>query len=131
MGKHDTKVAGKVRLRPRDEVRLSPDALLRFEPAGTPTGLMARRNLLITVLVVLVLGGVAIAVFNPFAPKTEHPDWDRTHNILQAWVTGEVKSGHLPQALSRLISDWLAAASGAWRCAGAHCNNGGCCACCL
>lgn len=101
---NDTRVAGKVRLRPRDEIKLADDAVVRFEPAGMPQGLLARRNLLILAMVVVVLCGGILALFNPFAePAGVKPDWDRTFATLSEFLDKEVKTDRLSPMVQQLF----------------------------
>jgi hypothetical protein len=101
---NDVKVSGRVRLRPRDQVRLADDAVLRFEPEGMPQGLLARRNLLIVAVIILGISGAIIAVFNPFAPPPEGPpDWIRTQKTIAEWVDKEVQAKRLPPKAQNLF----------------------------
>ncbi len=104
---NDTKVSGRVKLRPRDAIKLSDEAILRFEPAGMPQGLMARRNLLIMIILVLLVVVGGLAIFNPFAaPPTPPPNYTRSYESLSKWLDGKVKDSSEPMPIEtkRLFS---------------------------
>ena len=100
---NDTKISGKIRLKSRDILKLSDEAVLRFEPSGAPQGLLARRNLLIGGVVALLLLGLVASVWNPFAAEVPQPDWNRAYNTLQPWVDQQVQARTLPAAASPLF----------------------------
>src|SRR3954451_18821437 len=58
----DAKIAGKVRLRPRDKVRLTKDTVLRLDAADGDGGVLGGRGLLVLAIVVL-LGVLAAVAF--------------------------------------------------------------------
>jgi hypothetical protein len=101
---NDVKVAGRVRLRPRDQLKLADDTVLRFEPEGMPEGLLARRNLLIVAVVVLAVSGMIVAYVNPFAAASEGlVDWNRTYKTIDQWVAREVAQNRIPQKAQILL----------------------------
>ncbi len=103
---NDTKVSGRVKLRATDTIKLSDEALVRFEPAGMPQGLLARRNLLIMAILLLLLIAGSLAIFNPFAPPPVKSHIDKTYDILSGWLDDNVKdqSQPMPSEAQRLFN---------------------------
>lgn len=102
------KIAGKVRLRPRDQVRLAPEAIFRFEAAaGAGAGLLARKPLLITVFVLAILG-VAFLIVDPFSAPTRGENWPGAYESLAGWIQQETAAQRLPRRAHDLFLE-------AWR----------------
>jgi len=103
---NDAKVAGRMSLKPRDVIKLADDVWVRFEPSGMPQGLLARRNLLIAGALILVLGGLVVAL-DPFSGPSGPPaDWNRTHRIIKEWLETQ---NQLPATVLQLYET-------GWRC---------------
>lgn len=103
-----TRLTNPVRLRPREQIRLSPQTVLRVEAvdgSGRPLG--SRRMLwwVAGIAVVVLLGLlVAKAVISASTPRD---DWDRAYGIIDPWVSSEIRRGRLPQtALEMFREAW-------------------------
>ena len=104
----DAKLAGPVKLRPRDQLRLSKETVLRFEAVGNDAGLLAgRRGLLVTLIVVLLVA-LALIAWDVFSPTKLADDWAGAYNSLEPWVAQETQARHLPADTAILFRD-------AWR----------------
>jgi hypothetical protein len=108
----DTKVNGRVRVRPGDKVRLTEQTVLRVESVG---GSGARRALLISaVLAMLVILG-AVAYYQVLAPRASARNWDRTYNELAPWVKTQVKNHRMPPETASLFDNaWRLSEAGDW-----------------
>lgn len=83
----DAKIVGRVRLRPRDELRLTKDTVLRMEPVDGG-GLLGSRAFLATAVVTMT--GVLVAVLffqgKGGAASSQPDDWQGAFNTLSAWL---------------------------------------------
>lgn len=101
------KVTGQVRLRPRDQVRLSSDTVLRLEVASGE-GLLTRwRTLGVTVVVLLLIAAGALLVREITASRGED-DWDRAYAAIAPWVQNQCRTRRLPPEMAVLLEE-------AWR----------------
>jgi hypothetical protein len=90
----EQKIAGKVRLRPRDKVRLSADCVLRLEPAGG-AGVLGSRGVLAAALVA-VLGLSVAAVFFFDQSEEAGDDWNYAYGALDAFAQQQTAKRKLP-----------------------------------
>jgi pSer/pThr/pTyr-binding forkhead associated (FHA) protein len=98
------KISGKVRLRTRDKIELSPDAQLQFI-AMDQEGLLKNRAVLITALALMIALVLAVALFNPFNKKQLPDDWDGTFTTLNTWLGTQIAAGKAPTDAGFLFSD--------------------------
>ena len=104
----DAKITGPIKLRPRDQLRLSKDTILRFETLGADKGLLTNRRGM-TILLVLVLLGIFLAVgWEMMLPEKAPDDWSHAYNTLDSWIAKEVQAHRLPFESEGLYRD-------AWR----------------
>src|SRR3982750_4092589 len=83
----DAKISGKVRLRPRDKVRLTKDTVLRLDAADGGGGLLSSRAFLGTLLVVMLGIGAAVGFYSGKSDgSTGDADWAGAYNKLLPWL---------------------------------------------
>lgn len=104
----DAKLSSPVKLRPRDQLRLSKDTLLRFEVMGDDVGLLAGRRGIVLALVVLLLGAITWFCWDAMTPVKAADDWTSAYNVLEPWVAEEAAARRLPPDTAVLFRD-------AWR----------------
>jgi len=101
---NDTKITAKVKLRPRDQIRLDADTLLRFQSPTGSEGLLSSTRFLWTAAIIMVLIIIASIVFHPFrAAAEDKQDWPRTFVTLCDWVDQRVADHTLPAAASSVF----------------------------
>jgi FHA domain len=105
---NNQRLSAKTRLKPRDQIRLGDQAILRVEklPAVAGAGSGSRRALLVLLLVVMVFGGIAFLVlYNNSEPPAQ--DWQHAYVILQTLVDQEVAAGRLqPDTSANFREGW-------------------------
>lgn len=104
----DAKLTGPVKLRPRDQLRLSKETVLRFEAVGNDAGLLAGRRGILVTLIVVLLAVLSLIVWDVLTPPKLADDWTGAYNSLEPWVTQETRARHLPADTAVLFRD-------AWR----------------
>jgi hypothetical protein len=102
---NDAKIAGKVRLRLRDKIRVSEDTVIRVETEGGDSLITQYRSLVTWLIVFIIVIGVILLIFDPFSDPPASADWERTQPALTKYVEGNKK---YPPELKRA---W----SAAWR----------------
>jgi len=104
----DAKVAGRVKLRLRDRIRLSGEAVLRIEPVGGGGLLSSRAFLGGMLLVVLALGVAALffsGEFNTAGPEAD--DWNAAYRTLAPWLQTQANKGRIaPEAVELFDRAW-------------------------
>lgn len=94
----DTKVAGRVRLRPRDKIRLSGDCIVRLEPPGGGGLFSSRAFLGLLLSVMLSLAVAAVFYSGEFEGSgSSVDDWDNAHRILAPWLEKQATKGRVPR----------------------------------
>jgi hypothetical protein len=101
----DTRVNGRVRVRPGDKIRLNEQTVLRIESAG---GSGMSRAILISALVVMLAILGAVTYYKVLAPAAPVDNWDKAYGALLPWLEGQVKSHRMPPESVDLFRD-------AWR----------------
>ena len=94
----DARISGRVRLRPRDTVRLSGDTALRLESADGAGGALGSRTFLVAAVIVM-LGVLAAVAFYQFGGEGEAPggsDWAGAYNTLAPWLREQAARGRAP-----------------------------------
>jgi hypothetical protein len=99
----DAKVTGPMKLRSRDQVRLSRDTVLRFEAEGD-TGWTGKR-LLLTLLLLLMVAVTGLVLGTNIGRPVPDDNWDRAFYIIEPWVQDEVKHNRLPGEVASLFHD--------------------------
>ncbi len=105
---NNQRLSAKTRLKPRDQIRLGDQSVLRIEklPAVAGAGSGSRRALLVLLLVVMVFGGIAfLVIYN----NTEAPaqDWQHAYVVLQNLVDQEVAAGRMsPETSANFSEGW-------------------------
>jgi hypothetical protein len=103
----DARIVAPVKLRPRDQLRLSKDTLLRFESTDAVSGGLFSGAKGTAILVVFVLAIIA-GIFAIFAHSPGDPDWNGAYNRINAWMSTEVRAQRMPADAQRLFEN-------AWR----------------
>jgi hypothetical protein len=109
----DARVAGKTRLRVGDQIRLSPECVLRLEPAaGAPSSSL--RLLLALLLLMVIGGGVAVAFYGNEGPTyvSTTDDWSGAHDALSRWARGPGSRRVSPEAVQLLGQAWRVDSAG-------------------
>lgn len=104
----DAKITGPVKLRPRDQLRLSKETVLRFETVGTDTGLLTSRRSLIVLLIVMLVAIAGYVLWDLTSPPKATDDWGSAYTLLEPWVARESQAGRIPADSAKLFRD-------AWR----------------
>jgi hypothetical protein len=104
----DAKLTGPVKLRPRDQIRLSRETVLRLEAADGGGGLLAGRRGILGGLVAVLLVVVGFVAYDLLSPQQQADDWNRAYALLEPWVAVEVQAKRLPEGMATLFRD-------AWR----------------
>lgn len=100
----DARVVGSVKLRHRDQIRLSADTVIRFECTGAGSGGgPSQRTVLAIILVVLVAIALLMA-FNPFEREGGH-NWGYAYRNLQKWVAAEESAGRMPPTTNAIFQE--------------------------
>jgi hypothetical protein len=81
----EAKIAGRIRLRPRDKVRLSAECVLRLEPPEG-VGLLRGRFGLAAVFAVVLGLCVAALIFFGDSSQSGGDDWDSAQRVLERWA---------------------------------------------
>lgn len=111
----DAKVAGRVRLRPRDRVRLSKETVLQVDSADGGTGLLGNRGFLVAVLLLLLALLGAVAYFQAAGGSTGTNDWGAAYNALLPWAKQQAARKRLaPEAAEILQDAWRLDNANAW-----------------
>lgn len=101
----DQKMAGQVRLRPRNVMKLSKETTIRFESAsGAEGSIFADRRTLVMVLV-LMLGLGALVVFIKPLTGDKPANWPYAYEALRNWIDREARAKRLPEASIRLFRE--------------------------
>lgn len=104
----DARITGRVRLRPRDKVRLTKDTVLRIDAAEGGGGLLSSR-LFLGVLLVAMLGLLAGAIFYSSRSDagTASADWARAYNVLMPWLRQQSTRRRIaPEAVDLFQTAW-------------------------
>lgn len=103
------KITGKVRLRIRDEVRLSDEVLLRLESAdGSGGGLLERHRKAVFAVAGLVMLAFLLALWNPFRASSGEADWNKGYAVLLPWVQEKSRASRDdPYALPAQFEDFM------------------------
>jgi len=104
----DAKLSGPVKLRPRDELRLSKDTVVRLEAVGGESGLLAGRRGVLATLIILMMGMAGFIAWNVMGPTKLADDWNGAYYLLEPWVKNEVRANRLSADTTVLFRD-------AWR----------------
>lgn len=80
----DAKIAGRIRMRPRDKLRLTAECVLRLEPSEGVGLLRGQFGLAAVLAIVLGLSVAALVFFGDVAQSTD--DWDGANRVLDRWV---------------------------------------------
>ncbi len=102
----DAKITGRIKLRTRDQLRLSRDTVLRFESESGDGGLLGNRKLLLGLagLALVLLGWLVLA--NPFArSEVGDSDWERVFNQTVSWTDRQAACRQLPRQVSQLFRE--------------------------
>ena len=111
----DAKVAGRVRLRPRDRLRLSKETVLQVDSAEGGGGLLGNRGFLVTVLLLLLGLLGAVAYFQGAGASSGTDDWAAAYNTLQPWAKQQAARRKLaPEAVEILQDAWRLDNANAW-----------------
>lgn len=106
----DAKVAGKVKLRPRDKIRLTGETVVRIEPVGGG-GLLASRAFLGVLLSLAIAMSVAALFFSDFesAGVSSTDDWGNAYRTLTPWMEKQATRGKMPrEAIDLFHRAWRA-----------------------
>jgi hypothetical protein len=101
----ETKVNGRVRVRPGDKIRLTEQTVLRVESAD---GSGMSRAVLITALVVMLIILGVVGYYKVLAPAAPAQNWETAYNALLPWLQTQVKNHRMPPETVVLFRD-------AWR----------------
>ncbi len=94
------KITAQVKLKPRDEFRVGLDSVIRLEPADAAAALIARRRLLIGLVVALVLGLVTVLIVQAVNNASKKPDdWAHAYGIVEPWLKQQAARRALPVQL--------------------------------
>ncbi|HVT80957.1 MAG TPA: FHA domain-containing protein [Phycisphaerae bacterium] len=105
---NNQRLTARTRLKPRDQVRVGDDTVIRVEslPAVAGGGSASRRLLLVIVLVFMVFGGLGLVIWDPFADRTGY-DWRYAYSSLDDFVKAEVQAGRMqPDTLTDFRAAW-------------------------
>jgi len=86
----DSKITGQIKLRSRDQLRLSKDTVIRFDSGGTLDGGLFAGGRGIAVLVSIAVALIAAVVFMVINSRTTPANWPGAYVQLQAWVQQQV-----------------------------------------
>lgn len=106
----DGKITGRVRIRPRDKVRLSRETVLRLERAEGG-GLLASRGFLAAALLMMIAVLVGVAFYqsgDDEAASGSGDDWNNAYFQLSAWLKKQADKGKIGHEVVPLFAD-------AWR----------------
>lgn len=101
----DARVSGAVKLRHRDQIRLSDGTILRFEATGVGAGRRGRG--IMAAVIVAMLAAALVIAFNPFERK-RGTNWAHAYSTIGKWVVAEQAAGRLPPTSQSLLAE-------AWR----------------
>lgn len=104
----DAKITGPVKLRPRDQLRLSKDTVLRLESEGADAGLLSSRKGIMTLLVLILMVVLGLVIWSVTLEDKPTDDWPHAYNELAPWVSREVAAKRMPADATRLFQN-------AWR----------------
>jgi len=108
----ETKVTGRVRVRPGDKIRLTEQTVLRVESAAGSG--MSRAVLVAALAVMLVILG-AVAYYQVLAPHPPARNWGTTYNVLLPWLQLQVKNRRMPPETVGLFHDaWRLSQAADW-----------------
>lgn len=94
----DAKVTSRVRLRPRDRIRLSGDSVVRLESVEWG-GLLASRGFLGALLAAVVTLSVAALFFSGEfeGSPAGNDDWENARRALTPWLSKQIEKGRVPR----------------------------------
>ncbi len=103
----DARLVGPVRLRPRAQLRLSQDTVVRLESAdGSSSGWLNDRRVLVLLLVLVLIGG-GIAAVMLGGRETPNDNWNSAYTRLVEWIDRKAAAGDLPNTTSaRFVNAW-------------------------
>lgn len=104
---NNERVAGRTRLRARDQLRLGDDTLVRVESVPAAAGGGSSRVVLLALLVAILFIGLVVVLIDPFSSAPPR-DWGKAEARLQQWAAAEVAAGQLPRDTEKLLAE-------AWR----------------
>ncbi len=101
---NDARITSRVRLRPRDQIRLDAATLLRFESPAGSAGLLGSTRFLWSAAVVMAVIILATIVFHPFRSSADTAqDWPHTFVTLCGWVDKRVDDRTFPPIASSVF----------------------------
>jgi len=104
---NNERVAGRTRLKARDQLKLGEETVARVEAVPAASGGGSSRVMMLALLAAILFGGLILVVLDPFSGSGER-DWNKVHAMLQEWVHVETEGHRLPPETERLLGE-------AWR----------------
>jgi len=108
----DSKITGPIKLRGRDQLRLSKDTVIRFESGGALDGGLLAGGRGIALLCGIAVALIAAVVFMVINSRAVQPNWPGAYLQLQAWVSQEADAKLKPDI--RLPPETLHLFQDAW-----------------
>jgi len=100
------KITGQVRLRPRQQIRLSEQTVLRLEqPGGSP---WQRWRIAILAAAVVLVAAIVFALTRAPSPRKTENDWQGAWIVLHDWLRRQTAARRLPADAPALFAE-------AWR----------------
>lgn len=87
----ESKITGQIKLRSRDQLRISKDTVIRFDSGGTLDGGLFAGGRGIALLVGIALAIIAGVVLMIIHSRAAQPNWDAAYVQLNAWVQQQVE----------------------------------------
>lgn len=105
---NETKITGKTRLRLRDQIRVSPDTVLRLESEAGDSFIARHRPLFITFVAVLIALVAVLIIADPFAKPPPAENRNHAYSVFDAYIQRQIAAGKYPRSMGNLFQE-------AWR----------------